>query len=174
MFASTQVYYNSAVDDSKEYLKVYMNVFSGEFTLNLQGANAFSEKLNGARVTFMDSQGNVLADSETGEELENHYNRSEIQDAIFKGEGFAVRSSSTLGKNMVYFCKNFDGRFLVRIAVYADSDLKIFAKTLPLILEYSVILIALSAVISFISAHFISKSTLKCKRNAVLHKEELN
>ena len=24
-FASTQVYYNSSVDDSKEYLRVYMN-----------------------------------------------------------------------------------------------------------------------------------------------------
>lgn len=94
-FAATQVYYKSSIDDSKEYLRVYMNAFGDEFTLNEKGAEDFSKKLNGARVTFMDAQGNVLADSMAGDPQENHSDRSEIKDAIFNEEGFAVRGSST-------------------------------------------------------------------------------
>ena len=93
-FAATQVYYKSSIDDSKEYLRVYMNSFDETLNLddlNEQNAAAFSEKLNGARVTFMDAQGNVLADSIAEDDLENHSDRSEIKDAIFNEEGFAVR-----------------------------------------------------------------------------------
>ena len=144
-FASTQVYYNSSVDDSKEYLRVYMNAFDSSFSLDEKGAKAFSEKLNGARVTFMDSQGNVLADSMAEDITETHSDRAEIKDAIFgkDKEGFSVRGSSTLGQDMVYYCKNFDGRYLVRIAVFADSEWYIFVKTLPTFALFAGIMIAL-------------------------------
>ena len=154
-FAATQVYYKSSVDDSKEYLRVYMNAYSDDFPLDEQGARAFSEMLNGARVTFMDMQGNVLGDSIADAELENHSDRSEIRDAVFNGEGFAVRGSSTLGKNMVYFCKSFDSNFLVRIAVFTDTDWAIFVKSLPILLYFFVVVLVLCAVIAFVSTHFI-------------------
>lgn len=152
-FAATQVYYKSSIDDSKEYLRVYMNSFDETLNLddlNEQNAAAFSEKLNGARVTFMDAQGNVLADSIAEDDLENHSDRSEIKDAIFDEEGFAVRGSSTLGKNMVYYCKNFDGQFLVRIAIFTDTDWSIFAKSLPILLYFFILCIVLCAVIAFV------------------------
>ena len=88
-FASTQVYYNSAIDDSKEYLRVYMNYYNESYSPDTEGAKALSEKLNGARVTFMDSQGKVLGDS-IAEVTENHLDRTEIHDAIFNGEGFEI------------------------------------------------------------------------------------
>ena len=154
-FAATQVYYKSSVDDSKNYLRVYMNAYDEGFSLDELGAKAFSEKLNGARVTFMDAQGNVLGDSMTVDGLENHSDRSEIKDAIFDGEGFAVRGSSTLGKNMVYYCKNFDGQFLVRIAIFADTDWAIFVKSLPILMYFFILILALCAVIAFVSTHFI-------------------
>lgn len=154
-FAATQVYYKSSVDDSKNYLRVYMNAYDESFSLDELGAQAFSEKLNGARVTFMDAQGNVLGDSMTVDGLENHSDRSEIKDAIFDGEGFAVRGSSTLGKNMVYYCKNFDGEFLVRIAIFTDTDWAIFVKSLPILMYFFILILALCAVIAFVSTHFI-------------------
>lgn len=153
--AATQVYYNSSVDDSKRFLRVYMNAYEESFTLDAEGAAAFSDKLNGARVTFMDSQGNVLADSETDQIEEKHSDREEIRDAIFEGEGFAVRGSSTLGKNMVYYCKNFGGEFLVRIAIFTDSDWTIFVKALPVFAMFSGIMIALCAVFAFVATHLI-------------------
>ena len=168
-FAATQVYYKSSLDNSKEYLRVYMNGFDDSLSvedLNEQCAAAFSEKLNGARVTFMDAQGNVLADSIADDDLENHSDRSEIKDAIFDGEGFAVRGSSTLGKNMVYFCKNFDGRFLVRIAIFTDTDWSIFAKSLPILLYFFILVIVLCAVIAFVSTHFILTPVKKLASDA--------
>lgn len=154
-FAATQVYYQSSVDDSKEYLRVYMNAYDESFTPDAEGANAFSAQLNGARITFMDVRGNVLADSIADSVTGSHADRSEIKEAILKGEGFAVRGSSTLGKNMVYYCKNFDGELLVRIAVFTDSDWTIFAKTLPALAYFSLFSLVLCAVIAFVSTHFI-------------------
>ena len=54
--ASTQVYYKSSVDDGRNYLSVYMNEYDeSEYPRNEAGAKAFSEKIGGARVTFMDA-----------------------------------------------------------------------------------------------------------------------
>lgn len=166
-FVSTQVYYNSSIDDSKEYLRVYMNEYSGSYTLDEQGATEFSEKLNGARVTFMRLDGSVLADSMADDDMENHSGRSEIRDAILNGEGFAVRGSSTLGKNMVYYCKNFDGEFLVRIAIFTDSDWSIFASILPMFAIFAGVMLALCVVLAVVATHFIISPVKKLAREAV-------
>ncbi len=56
-----------------------------------------------SRVTLIDASGRVTADSERApEELENHLNRPEIQEARVRGKGSAVRFSQTLGVNMLY------------------------------------------------------------------------
>lgn len=154
-FASTQVYYNSSIDDSKRFLRVYMNEFDSGYALDETGAKAFSDKLDGARVTFMDMSGNVFADSLANDPRGNHADRTEIIEAITNGEGFAVRGSSTLGKNMIYYCKNFDGKFLVRIAIFTDSDWNMFARVLPTFAAFSVIMIALCVVLAVAATHFI-------------------
>lgn len=166
-FASTQVYYNSTIDDSKRFLRVYMNEFDESYSLDRQGAEAFSQKLNGARVTFMDGRGTVIADSLADDAGSSHSDRSEIKDAILNGEGFAVRGSSTLGKNMIYYCKDFDGRFLVRIAEFTDSDWSIFASTLPTLATFSVIMLALSLAAAFIATHFIISPVKQLARDAL-------
>ena len=166
-FASTQVYYNSTIDDSKRFLRVYMNEFDESYSLDRQGAEAFSQKLNGARVTFMDGRGTVIADSLADDTGSSHSDRSEIKDAILNGEGFAVRGSSTLGKNMIYYCKDFDGRFLVRISEFTDSDWSIFASTLPTLATFSVIMLALSLAAAFIATHFIISPVKQLARDAL-------
>lgn len=155
-FAATQVYYKSSIDDSKKYLRVYMNAFDASYSFDALGAKALSQKLGGARVTFMDGQGKVLGDSSAdGENMENHASREEISAAIFEDEGFAVRGSSTLGKNMVYYCKKTENGNLVRIAVFADSDWTIFLSTLPVLLQFTGIVVLLSVALAFVATHFI-------------------
>lgn len=163
---ATQVYYNSSIDGSKDYLKVYMNEYTVEYTLDKQGADAFSLKLNGARVTFMDVHGKVIADSEADELEKNHSDRQEVKDAILKGEGFAVRSSSTLGKNMVYYCKNFNDSFLVRIAVSTDSDWSIFVSILPQFAAFAGLMIVLCMVLAFVATYFILSPVKKLASQA--------
>lgn len=166
--AATQSYYRSSIDDGKKYLRVYMNAFDeSAYSLDADGVKLFSEKLNGARVTFMDAQGNVLADSGTDKEMLNHSDRAEIRDAIFGGDGFAVRGSSTLGKSMIYYCKNFDGRFLVRVAVFTDSDWMIFVRTLPTLALFAGIMIALCIVVAFVATHFIMTPVKQLAKEAL-------
>ncbi|MBN1662244.1 MAG: PAS domain-containing protein [Deltaproteobacteria bacterium] len=56
-----------------------------------------------ARLTLIDGGGKVLADSEHDvAQLDNHLNRTEIQEARLKGKGKAIRYSQTLHVDMLY------------------------------------------------------------------------
>lgn len=168
---ATQVYYNSSVDDGKNYLKVYMNEFDAtEFSFDEAGAKAYSDKLNGARVTFMDAQGSVIADSATETPDLDHSTRPEIIEAISNGKngkGFAVRSSSTLGQNMIYYCKNFNGEFLVRVAIFTDTGWLIFVKTLPTLISFLAIMIGLCVVVAVVTTNIIVAPMKKLASDAV-------
>ncbi|MBN2256130.1 MAG: HAMP domain-containing protein [Deltaproteobacteria bacterium] len=60
-------------------------------------------KLADARITLIDREGNVLADSEApASEMDNHLNRTEIQEARVKGKGTAIRYSHTIGIDTLY------------------------------------------------------------------------
>lgn len=56
-----------------------------------------------SRVTLIGASGWVLADSEREVmKMDNHLNRSEVQEARIKGQGGAIRFSRTLGVDMLY------------------------------------------------------------------------
>lgn len=106
-FVSTELYYNSSLERMRDTLAVYMNSFDEEeySALGEEEAAAFSESLGGARVTFISSDGTVLADSEDVEIEENHLGREEVAAAVEDGEGFSVRRSDTVGTDYVYYCR---------------------------------------------------------------------
>lgn len=56
-----------------------------------------------SRITLIGASGVVIADSEKNiAELDNHLNRSEVQEARIKDHGEAIRYSHTLGVDMLY------------------------------------------------------------------------
>ena len=57
-----------------------------------------------SRLTLIDAAGRVLEDSDRSDdaEMENHINRSEIQEARLKGKGVSIRYSHSLKMNMLY------------------------------------------------------------------------
>jgi two-component system, OmpR family, phosphate regulon sensor histidine kinase PhoR len=58
---------------------------------------------SGARVTVIDSAGNVLADSSRATETtENHLAQPEVQQALAQGQGSSVRPSARLDRTLVY------------------------------------------------------------------------
>jgi two-component system, OmpR family, phosphate regulon sensor histidine kinase PhoR len=60
-------------------------------------------KLGGERITIVAANGVVLADTEANPKtMENHSNRPEIREALSSGNGYSVRFSKTLGKEMIY------------------------------------------------------------------------
>lgn len=173
-FAATQVYYYNSVDHTKEFLKVYMNGFDEAYYApdsenQQEGAIAFAEKLGGARVTVMGLSGNVLGDSQNGALTENHAERDEVFSAIVDGEGFAVRSSSTMGENMIYYCKKLEVKgdvILVRIALSTSSEWAMFAKALPTVAVYLLLDILGCFVFTYAATYYILSPVEKLTRQA--------
>mgnify|MGYP000825822270 CR=1 FL=1 len=66
------------------------------------------------RVTYLDTDGTVLYDSEVdASRLESHAGREEFQQARENGEAFTARSSATLGQTSLYYAKRLaDGRVI--------------------------------------------------------------
>ena len=108
-----------------------------------------------ARVTLIDARGLVTLDSNRQtKDLDNHLNRSEIQEARVKGKGTATRYSRTLKMDMLY----------VALPLYEDSHLKGYLRlSRPLLevdrsvdeLHYSIfqvllLIIILSMIVAFI------------------------
>lgn len=79
------------------------------------------------RITFIDSSGNVLADSDVKlddiKKLENHITRPEVINAIEGTPQFSIRASPTLKSNMMYYAEAIniaDKNLIVRTAIEFD------------------------------------------------------
>jgi two-component system phosphate regulon sensor histidine kinase PhoR len=102
------------------------DLLAGEDRDSLQQfADHYSDLLT-ARVTIIDPNGVVLADSsEDATRMENHANRPEIQQALYGSQGSAIRFSNTLKTDMLYSAvKVADGDRLlgyIRLALPLDS-----------------------------------------------------
>jgi two-component system phosphate regulon sensor histidine kinase PhoR len=79
---------------------------------------------SGLRITLIRSDGSVIADSARSDRelaaMENHAERPEVREALARGEGVAVRPSSTLGVTFVYAARTLtDSKgelFVLRLA----------------------------------------------------------
>jgi two-component system phosphate regulon sensor histidine kinase PhoR len=121
-----------------------------------------------ARVTFVSLQGEVLGDSEVPprelRELENHLDRPEIQDALHRGQGDAIRYSATLRTPMLYVAFPFtpvggEAGFL-RLALPL-SALERTKTSLHAILGAS---LALATLISLLLSYILSNVTSRSLR----------
>lgn len=103
---------------------------------------------NNSRLTVIDLDGTVVADTQAQmDEMDNHLDREEIQDALEKGSGYARRRSDTLDEGMLYVAyrsKNAD--VILRAAVPYSG----FQQYLPLFFPASALSLLVAVVGSFI------------------------
>lgn len=87
------------------------------------------------RLTWIDTDGTVLYDTETGnEELENHKDRAEVKTAFEKGIGESTRYSATLMEKTRYYAKRLEDGTVLRIsAKYATTGLLVLGMLQPII-----------------------------------------
>ena len=110
------------------------------------------------RTTIIDQNGKVLFDSVLKpEQMENHLQREEVQEALQSGEGDSARySPSLLRKTANYaICLN-DGN-IVRVSMTQDTVFVLIYH----MLNHIVIIILLSVIISFVLATRFSKKIMK-------------
>ncbi|MDA3932019.1 MAG: ATP-binding protein [Tenericutes bacterium] len=104
------------------------------------------------RITFIDENGVVLADS-LADELDNHLNRPEIQNI---GE-YYIRYSDTIKTEMMYLAIQLDNGDFLRVAIPTTSILKFLNDFIGLSLVIGTIIIALS----IFSSSMLINHTLK-------------
>ncbi|MEE0955073.1 MAG: ATP-binding protein [Eubacterium sp.] len=74
-------------------------------------------KLDSARITWIDREGNILYDTDMdASKMENHLQREEIKEAIANGTGESVRYSKTLMRRSLYSARLLDDGTIIRIS----------------------------------------------------------
>lgn len=118
--------------------------------------NNFNEK--GKRITWVSSDGTVLADTEAvAEELENHADRKEIADALENGKGTSSRYSDTLMQKTLYYAEKLDDGTILRVSTTQNSVVIILLG----LLQPLIIIIVLALIISIFLSYRLSKAIIK-------------
>ena len=110
-----------AARDTLQELLVLMDAQSAD-TDPQELARQFSQAAPGKRLTIIDTDGTVLADTGADPEgLENHGNRPGVESAAATGWGEAVRHSDTMGTSMFYVAKKFADGMIGRASMPLSS-----------------------------------------------------
>ncbi|EAE6662776.1 PAS domain-containing protein [Listeria monocytogenes] len=112
-----------------------------------------------ARITVIDSEGDVVADTKKDpEKLDNHMNRPEVTDILKKGEsvGISIRESDSLGYSMLYVAVpiKHEGKTdgVLRISISLESVDTAVAKLWGnLALIFGIALVIIAAISVFIA-----------------------
>lgn len=97
------------------------------------------------RISFIDSQGNIVADSFKTEEFENHLDRPEVQSALSGNPEFVKRYSETLGKDLMYYAVAFtfagtQEAYVLRVAIESSAVSEGTLSAIPLLLVITAVL----------------------------------
>lgn len=110
------------------------------------------------RITWIDAGGDVLYDSESdSEEMENHLQREEIQQAFLTGSGESQRYSETLLERSIYCAKRLPDGTVLRLCVAQNS---LFTLILGM-LQPMCVIFAATLILALVLASRLSKSIVK-------------
>lgn len=124
-----------------------------------QGAEYFEEiKAEDYRITWIGTDGKVLYDSAlNSDQMENHFARAEVKDALATGYGESIRYSSTLTERYLYSAKRLTDGTVLRLSVTQTS---LFLLTLGMIRPI-IVIFAVAVLLSIILASRLSKKIVK-------------
>ncbi|WP_300383161.1 ATP-binding protein [Clostridium sp.] len=141
------------ISSLKEVLNSYNKVVIETNIQDLETLNKFKINNKVIRFTFIDSKGNILLDTEN-DNLENHINREEINEALKNGKGTSLRYSKTEGKNVIYFANKINEEKIIRSSIPLDT-IKVFTSSYTryyILLILSVIIISIGISLKLIKA----------------------
>lgn len=168
MSLTTVVFYNMFQSEVMENLQAFAHVLvHDEDIMSEIKSNGLSEEsMNHVRVTVVDSEGNVVADSTvTKDKMGNHKDRPEIREAIAKGEGKSIRTSSTLSKSSFYYAIRMEDGNILRLSKDSQSYLSFLIRISPFFLGVVAVLILISIIFSRLLAKSIVSPIEKMAQN---------
>lgn len=115
-------------------------------------------KEDAIRITWISKDGKVLFDNDVAaEQLGNHIDRPEVQDAFEKGIGESIRESTTMNMKTFYYALLLDDGTVIRVATDARSIISVFIATFPVVLIIMVVIMILCVIMS----HFLTVQLLQ-------------
>lgn len=128
------------------------------YALEREGRDFFDSFSTGERITLVSPEGNVIADTAAcADDMENHFGREEIRQALESGSGTSVRYSETLTEKTVYYAVLLEDGNVLRV-----STTQYTVPTILMGLAQPICAVALIAVIlSMVLSVKISKSIVK-------------
>ena len=110
------------------------------------------------RITILDTDGNVLYESDTKAPLENHADREEIKNALEGKPDTVERYSETFKCDMTYYATKTalsnGTEVILRLAVRSSQVTPYFTAIIPLF----ILVLAVSLILSFVLSTFISRN----------------
>ena len=126
--------------------------------VELEGIDYLNHLHTSSRVTWVDSDGTVLYDSEAdAASMENHADREEIREALTSDTGTAQRFSSTLSQQTIYVTQRLEDGTVIRLA----SAQKTVGLLLISMIQPIVIILVLALLLSAVLASRLAKGIIR-------------
>ena len=173
LLLTTVVFYNLFQNEVIENLHTCADML-GEDLVNYKDTDRIisQKKVDNIRVTLIDKDGVVLADSDVNADvLGNHKERPEVKEAIEKGSGKSIRTSNTLSHASYYYAIRLSDGNILRLAKESQSFFSFLIRVSPFIGGIAILLFVVSIFLSRLFAKSIVKPIEMLAKN--MDREEL-
>lgn len=173
LLLTTVVFYNLFQNEVIENLHTCADML-GEDLVNYKDTDRIisQKKVDNIRVTLIDKDGVVLADSDVNADvLGNHKERPEVKEAIEKGSGKSIRTSNTLSRASYYYAIRLSNGNVLRLAKESQSFISFLIRVSPFIGGIAILLFVVSIFLSRLFAKSIVKPIEMLAKN--MDREEL-
>ena len=120
------------------------------------------------RLTIIDKTGRVMYDNLLDEKtMTNHTGRPEIQKAMVSGSGSNIRMSDSNHIRYLYYARNYDGAYFIRVALPYEVEVRPFLNSKNSFMYFIILFFIVCALMMFYFANKFSKSIKELKDFAV-------
>lgn len=112
------------------------------------------------RISIIDKDGKVLADTYSESVSENHLDRQEVQDALQDGVGYAQRKSETTGENLLY-AAYYHGQYIIRLSIPYNGIIDQIPSLIPALSSSVILSFVIALIFSRKLAYTISKPIIE-------------
>lgn len=122
------------------------------------------------RITLIGSDGDVIYDTQSSaDNMENHFERSEIRDAMHKGYGESTRYSSTLLERQIYSARKLSDGSVIRLS---ETHYSVFS--LMLMMTQPILIVgAIAVILSLLLASRLSAKIVRPLNELDLDKPDM-
>lgn len=157
--ASVLLFYGIFQDQVFDDIRAYAHVIQSlDKQFWEQEYNRLRLEEDGLRITMIAEDGTVEYDSSMDEgQMDNHSRRPEIQKALEKGEGTAIRWSVTSSLHTLYYAKRLPNGAVLRVGKDSQNIAQILRHMTEIVVVLSLAIVLLCAYLS----HFLTSRLLR-------------